>query len=186
MISTKENTGQAIAVLNQGLLRDCRVRTRDEGDDATRVTAADRRRYIDNPGLRRAPFWNRRSHSRDRLRGMIASEIAVYAGRYLPELTGLTPAFEGWVNWYPKGEFVPRHDHGTTHVVVTYYPLGNGVLIFPDHDMRVSTAPGLMVLFPGRYAHYSEPNRHDEFRVVVTTNVNFRSGRGPAPPTAPA
>lgn len=97
-----------------------------------------------------------------------------------------------WANVYPKGAWVPHHNHGTVHWSGAYYvnaPKGCGDIFFidpkeyalnnePDNirwrgrqRMQVPVSNGAMVIFPGYLKHETAPNQTNEDRIIISFNI---------------
>lgn len=97
-----------------------------------------------------------------------------------------------WANVYPKGAWVPHHNHGTSHWSGVFYVqarenCGDLLLIDPkeyalsnepdntkwrgNHKMVVYVATGKLALFPGYLKHESRPNESTEDRIIISFNI---------------
>lgn len=97
----------------------------------------------------------------------------------------------GWVNHSEPGQGMPIHGHGSPKIAMTYYiqtpdNCGDLLLIDPrngcDWDSgndgvngtkfnRIRPAAGKLVFFPGFVLHMVEPNRSDQARISITSNL---------------
>jgi uncharacterized protein (TIGR02466 family) len=97
----------------------------------------------------------------------------------------------GWINYYGPGEHMPIHGHGGPKIALTYYikspdNCGDLLLIDPrngcDWDngtdgvngtkfKRIKPAVSKIVFFPGFLLHMVEPNKSNETRVSLSTNM---------------
>lgn len=97
-----------------------------------------------------------------------------------------------WASVYPKGAFVPEHDHKPMHWSAAYYvkaPENCGDIIFTDPkeyalqneprntqyrgclDYRVTPEDGMLLLFPGYLKHETMPNQSSEDRIIISFNI---------------
>lgn len=98
-----------------------------------------------------------------------------------------------WISVYPKGAYVPLHDHKPMQWSAVYYVKAHtncGDILFTDpkeyalqneplgtmhrgnHRHRVSPQPGMLLLFPGYLKHETFPNETDEDRIIISFNIN--------------
>jgi uncharacterized protein (TIGR02466 family) len=98
-----------------------------------------------------------------------------------------------WSNVYPKGAFVPLHDHRGMHWSGVYYVQADtdcGDIIFVDpkeyalsnepentmyrgnNDFRIEPLPGKLILFPGYLKHETMPNKSNNDRIIISFNIN--------------
>ena len=98
-----------------------------------------------------------------------------------------------WASVYPKGAFVPLHDHKPMQWSGSYYVkahdnCGNIEFTDPkeyalqneptstkhrgDHRHSVSPLPGMLLLFPSYLKHETMPNETDEDRIIISFNIN--------------
>ena len=98
-----------------------------------------------------------------------------------------------WSNVYPKGAYVPLHDHRGVHWSAVYYVQADsncGELLIidpkeyalahePENTMyrgnRLSSfvpTPGKLIMFPGYLKHESDPNQSDSDRIIISFNIN--------------
>ena len=97
-----------------------------------------------------------------------------------------------WANVYPKGAWVPHHNHGTSHWSGVFYVqapanCGNLLLIDPkeyalsnepdntkwrgNHKMIVPVTTGKLAMFPGYLKHESKPNESVDDRIIISFNI---------------
>ena len=98
-----------------------------------------------------------------------------------------------WSNIYPKGAYVPTHDHRGVHWSAVYYVqadnnCGELLVIDPkeyalsyepentkyrgNHLSSFVPVPGKLIMFPGYLKHESDPNQSDSDRIIISFNVN--------------
>jgi len=102
----------------------------------------------------------------------------------------------GWINYSPPGIHMPIHGHGGPKIALTYYikaPKNSGDLLLIDprngcdwdngNDglngtkfQRIKPAESKIVFFPGFLLHMVEPNKSDEVRVSLSTNMGTFDG----------
>jgi hypothetical protein len=102
----------------------------------------------------------------------------------------------GWINYNAPGIHMPIHGHGGPKIALTYYIKANEnsgdlLLIDPrngcDWDngtdgvngtkfQRVKPAESKIVFFPGFLLHTVEPNKSNETRVSLSTNMGTFDG----------
>ena len=98
----------------------------------------------------------------------------------------------GWVNYHQPGQGMPIHGHGSPKIAMTYYVkapknCGDLLLIDPrngcDWDSgndgvngtkfnRIQPTESKLVFFPGFVLHMVEPNRSNQARISITSNMN--------------
>lgn len=139
----------------------------------------------------------------------VFSEIVRHASQYAfdqgVDLEKSEPFFlNSWGNIYPKGEFVKQHHHANALISGVYYlncPEGTGgtyfvtpleyakALDFPAYRERhmknfeevyFGEETGRVVMFPGWLKHYTDPNKSDDDRVILSFNFSFRPREGQA------
>jgi hypothetical protein len=134
--------------------------------------------------------FSRRSHfiegrfenlylGRDRLPGLdslLAFAADAGAERLGPDCPPLRCGF--WLNAMPPGSSTSRHSHAENDELLSgvYYvtaPADSGDLCFQDgpFGIRVTPAPGLLLLFPPELVHWVEPHRGDGLRLSVAFNL---------------
>lgn len=98
-----------------------------------------------------------------------------------------------WASVYPKGAYIPLHDHKPLQWSGAYYVKAHpncGDILFTDpkeyalqneplntmhrgnKQHRVSPVPGMLLLFPGYLKHETFPNETDEDRIIISFNIN--------------
>ena len=100
-----------------------------------------------------------------------------------------------WANVYPKGAWVPLHNHQNTHWAGAYYIQSNpdcGDIVFHDpkeyalgfeprmrhrgnNKYGITPKPGLLVLFPGYLKHETHPNLTSDDRVMMSFNISMEN-----------
>lgn len=99
-----------------------------------------------------------------------------------------------WISIYPRNAYIPIHNHGDVPISGVLYLKSFekcGDIIFQDPSwivkqhwpfntgtsFRFKPEDGDLYLFPGWLPHYTEPNRTDEDRIILSFNMVF-----PSPP----
>lgn len=98
-----------------------------------------------------------------------------------------------WAAVYPKGAWVPLHDHVPLHWSGAYYVKTHkncGNILFHDpKEYALSNEPedfmfrgknksavepqdGMLLLFPSYLKHETLPNQEDEDRIIISFNIN--------------
>ena len=98
----------------------------------------------------------------------------------------------GWASVYPKGAWVPLHDHRPLHWSAAYYVKTHkdcGNIIFTDpKEYALSNEPentrwrgnvmhsveptdGMLLIFPSYLKHETLPNEVDEDRIIISFNI---------------
>jgi|TARA_B110000977_G_C10996483_1_gene462099 uncharacterized protein (TIGR02466 family) len=98
----------------------------------------------------------------------------------------------GWASVYPKGAWVPLHNHSPLHWSASYYVKtheGCGNILFTDPkeyalaneppgtrwrgDCGHSVEPtdGMLLIFPSYLKHETLPNEVDEDRIIISFNI---------------
>lgn len=98
-----------------------------------------------------------------------------------------------WASVYPRGAFIPLHDHKPVQWSGVYYvnaPKNCGDIRFVDpKEYALQNEPegmegrgfwkhvvipnsGLMLMFPGYLKHESMPSETDEDRIIISFNIN--------------
>ena len=101
-----------------------------------------------------------------------------------------------WATIYPRGAWVPEHIHSTFTISGVFYvkapedcgeigfkdpgwvakvACNNGESTFPIDGTRKRIEPrtGDLLLFPSWLPHYTEPNKSEEDRIIVSFNLMF-------------
>lgn len=97
-----------------------------------------------------------------------------------------------WASVYPKGAWIPAHDHKPFHWSAAYYVKvhpGCGDIAFTDPKEyalqnepantmhrgnmmhRVTPQNGMLLMFPSYLKHETFPNETDEDRVIISFNI---------------
>lgn len=97
-----------------------------------------------------------------------------------------------WASVYPKGAYIPLHDHKPFHWSGAYYVNAHencGDIYFvdpkeyalqnePTHttvrgnfNHRVTPVSGMLLMFPSYLKHETLPNKTDEDRIIISFNV---------------
>lgn len=97
-----------------------------------------------------------------------------------------------WVSIYPKGAYVPLHDHKPMQWSGVYYVKAHdncGDIIFTDpkeyalqnepentayrgnFKHKITPKPGMLLLFPSYLKHETNPNEEDEDRIIISFNI---------------
>lgn len=105
---------------------------------------------------------------------------------------GMWQYLNAWAAVYPKGAWVPEHDHRPLHWSAAYYvktQQEGGEIIFtdpkeyalanePENTMwrgnnRSATKPtdGMLLVFPSYLKHQTAPNLSDDERVIISFNI---------------
>jgi hypothetical protein len=98
----------------------------------------------------------------------------------------------GWISRQKPQELLPLHDHGNVVIAAVYYistPENCGDLLLVDprsasnwnretdkgidgvRYKRITPKEGKLVLFPGYVSHMVEPNRSNQIRISLATNI---------------
>lgn len=107
--------------------------------------------------------------------------------------TGSWHFVNSWAAIYPKGAWVPLHDHKIMEWSGVYYvsaPNNCGDIVFTDpkeyalaaeppntrwrgnYKQRFSPQDGKLILFPSYVKHETMPNNSDEDRIIISFNIN--------------
>jgi uncharacterized protein (TIGR02466 family) len=97
-----------------------------------------------------------------------------------------------WSSVYPKGAWVPSHNHGDAHWSGVYYVATSeacGDLVFWDpkeyalanepsgfmfrgnHHIKVTPVDGKLCVFPGYLKHETLPNQSEHDRIIISFNI---------------
>jgi uncharacterized protein (TIGR02466 family) len=97
-----------------------------------------------------------------------------------------------WISVYPKGAFVPLHDHKPMQWSGVYYVAAHdqcGDLLFtdpkeyalqnePEQTLRrgvfkniITPKSGMLVVFPSYLKHETNPNEVDKDRIIISFNI---------------
>lgn len=100
-----------------------------------------------------------------------------------------------WASVYPKGAYIPLHDHKPMQWSGAYYVKAHpncGDILFTDpkeyalqnepdntqfrgcHQHRVSPVSGMLLLFPSYLKHETYPNETDEDRIIISFNIKCK------------
>ena len=111
--------------------------------------------------------------------------------------TGKMSIINSWVTIYPPGAYVPEHIHSNSMLSGVFYakvPENAGNLVFKDPAAVAKTMcirkytefptvatthvhkveEGQMVIFPSWLPHFTEVNRSQENRIMVSFNIEFK------------
>ncbi len=97
-----------------------------------------------------------------------------------------------WASVYPKGAYIPCHDHRPMEWSGAYYVKAHkdcGKILFTDpreyalqnepentlyrgnHMHSIDPVPGMLLLFPSYLKHETMPNETDEDRIIISFNI---------------
>ena len=74
-----------------------------------------------------------------------------------------------WFNISQSGNKLKAHNHGETGLSGAFYLSGKTPLIFPDTSIQ--PYPGLLIIFPSSFIHYTE--EETEERIVISFNTDY-------------
>jgi uncharacterized protein (TIGR02466 family) len=138
-------------------------------------------------------IWNTKSQNISILKQKILADVKEKTKnifnpyfKFNPQLT------RGWVNRHQQNEYTPLHDHGNTVMAIVYYiyapeKCGDLLLVDPRNAplwdrisenkvdgikfKRIKPTTGKLVLFPGYVSHMVEPNKSNEIRISLASNI---------------
>ena len=97
-----------------------------------------------------------------------------------------------WVSVYPKGAYVPLHDHKPMQWSGVYYVAAHdncGDIVFTDpkeyalqnepentsyrgsFKYKITPKPGMLLMFPSYLKHETNPNEEDQDRIIISFNI---------------
>lgn len=97
---------------------------------------------------------------------IIQKYVSLYCNKYdVPTLKFIN----SWFNISQAGNKLKAHNHGETGLSGAFYFSGKTPLIFPDTSIQ--PYPGLLIIFPSSFIHYTE--EETEERIVISFNTDY-------------
>jgi uncharacterized protein (TIGR02466 family) len=150
-------------------------------------------------------LWDYQLPHLEQLKTVIHQVVSSTAGRYMPSEYQTTFDFiMGWVNVKAPGECIEAHGHPDCTIAVTYYiqaeeNSGNLTLLDTGKELnwqreilngestlqvkQIVPKAGKLVFFPGYVLHRIEPNRSNNLRISLSTDLKHTVD--PSSPGAP-
>lgn len=92
--------------------------------------------------------------------------VSLYCNKYdVPTLKFIN----SWFNISQSGNKLKAHNHGDTGLSGAFYLSGKTPLIFSETSIK--PYPGLLVIFPSSFIHYTE--EETEERIVISFNTDY-------------
>jgi hypothetical protein len=100
------------------------------------------------------------------LKNIIKQYVRLYCNKY-----DISPLkfINSWFNISQPGNKLKAHNHGEIGLSGAFYLSGKTPLIFPDTS--INPYPGLLIIFPSSFVHYTEEEQ--EQRIVISFNTDY-------------